>query len=123
MTIKFFTYLKKTIDISRLYKPIKANMNFIISEVFPRALSMTSEEKQLWEEDPIQFVNQVYDMYYEFTSVRTEAGDFLFHISKERARDFLLPFLDVLTTSFNVSARPRGLTPGTTSRSWRTATS
>ena len=64
-------------------------------------MTITPEEQELWVDDPVRFVNQVYDMYYEYTNVRNEAGEFIMYLSKVRANDILLPFLDFLTSSFN----------------------
>lgn len=33
-----------------------------MNSVLPVALAITKEERQLWNDDPIQFVNQVYDV-------------------------------------------------------------
>ena len=62
MTIKYFTFLKGVIDYSSLYKLIKPQIPWIINSVLPVALAITKEEQVLWKEDPIQFVNQVYDV-------------------------------------------------------------
>lgn len=71
-------------------------------------MAITPEEQQLWVDDPVRFVNQVYDMYYEFTNVRSEAGEFIVYLAKVRANDILRPFLNFLTDSFN---RYRTVTP------------
>ena len=62
MTIKYFTFLKGVIDYSSLYKLIKPQIPWIINSVLPVALAISKDEQVLWEEDPIQFVNQVYDV-------------------------------------------------------------
>ena len=54
-------FLKSVVDVARLYRTIKTHMDFIINDVFPKALAITPEERALWVEDPIQFVTQVYD--------------------------------------------------------------
>lgn len=89
------------IDIGKLYKLIKSQIEHIINHVLPKAMTITPEEQELWVDDPVRFVNQVYDMYYEYTNVRNEAGEFIMYLSKVRANDILLPFLDFLTSSFN----------------------
>ena len=43
-------------------------MEWMINDVFPIALSITREERELWTEDPIQFVNQVYDVGISLSS-------------------------------------------------------
>lgn len=58
-------------------------------------------------EDPIQFVTQVYDTYYDCSNVRSDAGDFLVYLSKVRANDILNPFLNFLMGLLrHVHARP-----------------
>lgn len=99
--IKYFTYLRNIIDVSKLYKIVKGQIIHIINNILPKAMTITPEEQDLWVEDPVRFVNQVYDMYYEFTNVRMEAGTFLTHLAKVRANDILRPFLNYLTDSFN----------------------
>lgn len=89
------------IDIGKLYKLIKSQIEHIINHILPKAMTITPEEQELWVDDPVRFVNQVYDMYYEYTNVRNEAGEFIMYLSKVRANDILLPFLDFLTSSFN----------------------
>lgn len=89
------------IDIGKLYKIIKAQIGHIINNILPTAMAITPEEQQLWVDDPVRFVNQVYDMYYEFTNVRSEAGEFIVYLAKVRANDILRPFLNFLTDSFN----------------------
>ena len=108
MVIKFFTFLRTIIDVSKLYKLVKGRITHIINNILPTAMAITPEEQELWVEDPVRFVNQVYDMYYEFSNVRTEAGSFVMHLAKVRARDILEPFLSYLTDSFN---RFRTITP------------
>ncbi|CBK20923.2 uncharacterized protein [Blastocystis hominis] len=102
VAIKLFTFLKDITDIAVLYRSLKTHMPFIINEVLPKALALTKEEVELWKEDPIQFVVHVHDMYYEFSNVRVEAGNFLVYLSKVRANDILALFLNYLTESFNV---------------------
>ena len=65
MSIKLFSFLKGIIDISVLYRSLKPHMSFIIVDIFPKAMAITPEELKLWEEDPIQFVTRIYDVYYE----------------------------------------------------------
>ena len=65
LAIKLFIFLQAVIDYSALYKLIKARMDWLINDVLPVALSITKEERELWTEDPIQFVNQVYDVCIE----------------------------------------------------------
>ena len=89
------------IDVGKLYKLIKSQIEHIINHILPKAMTITPEEQELWVDDPVRFVNQVYDMYYEYTNVRNEAGEFIMYLSKVRANDILLPFLDFLTSSFN----------------------
>ena len=89
------------IDVGKLYKLIKSQIEHIINHILPKAMAITPEEQELWVDDPVRFVNQVYDMYYEYTNVRNEAGEFIMYLSKVRANDILLPFLDFLTSSFN----------------------
>lgn len=96
------------IDVGKLYKIIKAQIGHIINNILPTAMAITPEEQQLWIDDPVRFVNQVYDMYYEFTNVRSEAGEFIVYLAKVRANDILRPFLNFLTDSFN---RYRTVTP------------
>lgn len=110
MTIQLFVFLKSVIDVAKLYKVIKSHMNFIINDVFPKAMAITPEERALWEDDPIQFVNQVYDTYYDMTNVRSEAGEFLIYLSKVRANDILNPFLNFLMSSFDSSPSSHRLT-------------
>ena len=110
MTIQLFVFLKSVIDVAKLYKVIKSHMNFIINDVFPKAMAITPEERALWEDDPIQFVNQVYDTYYDMTNVRSEAGEFLIYLSKVRANDILNPFLNFLMSSFDSSLSSHRLT-------------
>lgn len=85
----------------KLYKLIKTKIVHIINNILPKAMAITPEERELWVEDPVRFVNQVYDMYYEFTNVRNEAGEFMMYLAKVRANDILRPFLNYLTESFN----------------------
>lgn len=101
LTIQLFLFLRSVVDVAKLYRLIKAHMTFIINEVFPKALAITPEERELWVEDPIQFVNQVYDTYYDCSNVRSDAGDFLVYLSKVRANDILNPFLNFLMSSFD----------------------
>ena len=101
MTIKLFTFLKDITDIAVLYRSLKTHMSFIVNDVLPKALALTQEEVELWKEDPVQFVVRVHDLYYEFSSVRVEAGNFLVYLSKVRANDILALFLNYLTESFN----------------------
>ena len=77
-------------------------MSFIIVDIFPKAMAITPEELKLWEEDPIQFVTRIYDVYYEFTNVRMEAGNFLSYLSKVRANDILSLFLNFMTQTFDL---------------------
>lgn len=97
-------FLKSVVDVARLYRTIKTHMDFIINDVFPKALAITPEERALWVEDPIQFVTQVYDTYYDCSNVRSDAGDFLVYLSKVRANDILNPFLNFLMASFDTCA-------------------
>ena len=60
--MKFFSFLRSVVDISSLYRLIKSRMEWIINSVLPVALSITREERALYVDDPIQFVNQVYDV-------------------------------------------------------------
>lgn len=62
-------------------------------------------------EDPIQFVTQVYDTYYDCSNVRSDAGDFLVYLSKVRANDILNPFLNFLMASFDTCTPAPRLTP------------
>lgn len=101
MSIKLFSFLKGIIDISVLYRSLKPHMSFIIVDIFPKAMAITPEELKLWEEDPIQFVTRIYDVYYEFTNVRMEAGNFLSYLSKVRANDILSLFLNFMTQTFD----------------------
>ena len=50
------------IDYSSLYKLIKPQIPWIINSVLPVAVAISKDEQVLWKEDPIQFVNQVYDV-------------------------------------------------------------
>lgn len=104
-------FLKSVVDVARLYRTIKTHMDFIINDVFPKALAITPEERALWVEDPIQFVTQVYDTYYDCSNVRSDAGDFLVYLSKVRANDILNPFLNFLMASFDTCTPAPRLTP------------
>ena len=101
VAIKLFTFLKDITDIAVLYRSLKTHIPFIITKVLPKALAFTQEEVELWKEDPVQFVVVVHDMYYEFSTVRMEAGNFLTYLSKVRANDILGVFLNYLTDSLN----------------------
>lgn len=85
-----------------------------MNSVLPVALAITKEERQLWNDDPIQFVNQglrrrprawlITQVYYDYTNVRVEAGDFLRHLAKVRANDILMPFLQFMTSQVRLVA-------------------
>ena len=96
VAIKLFTFLKDITDIAVLYRSLKTRIPFIITKVLPKALAFTQEEVELWKEDPVQFVVVVHDMYYEFSTVRMEAGNFLTYLSKVRANDILGVLLNYL---------------------------
>ena len=42
-----------------------------------------------------------YQVYYNYTNVRVEAGDFLRHLAKVRANDILMPFLQFMMSQFD----------------------
>ena len=88
-------------DVAALYRVIKPNIVGIINTILPKAMSLTNEERDLWSEDPVRFVNQVNDMEYEYFSVRSESGSFIKHLAKVRAGDILTNFLQYLQTSFS----------------------
>lgn len=50
-------------------------------------------------------------VYYDYTNVRVEAGDFLRHLAKVRANDILMPFLQFMTSQFDSSSPPSRVSP------------
>lgn len=52
-----------------------------------------------------------FQVYYSYTNVRIEAGDFLRHLAKVRANDILMPFLQFMMNQFDSYFSANSLIP------------
>jgi hypothetical protein len=100
------TYLHNACEMSPPYKLIKPHLSFILFEaVFP-SLCLTSEEIELFNDDPQEFVRKIQNPISDWLSPAIAATNLLQSLARYRQQDVLplfLPFLQKILEDYNIT--------------------
>jgi len=74
---------------------MKPHLDFLLFQVTYRALSLTVEERELFDNDPQEFIRKVHDTY-DMTDARLAATSLLQMLVRYREKDVLPKFMAYL---------------------------
>lgn len=90
------SYVTTCVEFSPTYKAIKPHLDFLLFQVAYRALSLTTEERELFQNDPQEFIRKVHDPYEDMTDPRMAATSLLQILVRYREKDVLPKFMAYL---------------------------
>jgi hypothetical protein len=99
-----FVFLSDAITHSRLYKPLKPHLNFIMFESLLPVLCLTKDDLHTWSTDPHEFVRKSLDVMEEFVDPRVSGSGLLTELIRVRTRDTLNPCLSAIASIVNTYA-------------------
>ncbi len=97
-------YTSNAVEMAPTYKLIKPHIDFVLFNVIMPTLCLSTDDIQLFDEDPIEFVRKVNDPCEDWMFPRTAAITLLQTLSKYRKKDTLprlLPYIDQSLREYN----------------------
>lgn len=101
------TFIEYAVEISPTWKKtIKPHLDFVLFQsIFP-SLCLTSDDIELFEEDPLEFIRKINDVMQDWIDPRTAASNLLLSLAKNRAKDTLprlLAFIEATLAEYNAA--------------------
>jgi len=72
-------------------------------------MCFNNEEKELWEEDPVEYVRKRFDPMDDFKSPITSAAAFLVTLVKDRRSRTFMPILEFINNTIEINKQPQDM--------------
>lgn len=96
-------YMMSSVELSPTYKIIKPHLDFVIFQAIFPTLCLSSEDIELFNDDPVEFVRKIHDPMEDWLDPRQSAVNLLQTMARYRAKDVLpklLPYLQSILQTY-----------------------
>jgi hypothetical protein len=93
--VEALNYLQTAVTLAKTWQDMKPNCMALISHVLFPIMCFDEQDKELWEEDPHEFVRKSYDIMEDYTSQRVAACNLIIDLCKKRTQTTLVPTLEM----------------------------
>lgn len=96
-------YMMSSVELSPTYKIIKPHLDFVIFQAIFPTLCLSSEDIELFTDDPVEFVRKIHDPMEDWLDPRQSAVNLLQTLARYRTKDVLpkvLPYFQSILQTY-----------------------
>ena len=106
--VEAINYLQTGVTLAKTWQDMKPNTMALVSHVLFPLLCFDEKDKEMWEDDPHEFVRKTYDIMEDYTSARVAACNLVIDLCKKRTQTTLVPTLEMCVGHMKAFAEGSG---------------